>query len=144
MTCRAPSNNQRIDDSLSYHSQPSFSQQIMEEVIPPYFKMPQLVSYDGTFDSLDHLGSYRTHMMIQGASDALRYLAFPTTLEKATYVWYSSLKPESIHSFNQLEKLFMAYFRISWMMPRNSNSLFSIQQKGKTLRDCGTLQYCHN
>lgn len=68
----------------------------MEEVILPHFRMPQLESYDGTFDPLDHLSSYKVHIMIQGASDALHYHASLEILKKATCMWYSCLKPGSI------------------------------------------------
>lgn len=43
----------------------------MEEVIPPHFKMLKLEPCDGTIDPLDHLGSYKAYMMIQGTSNAL-------------------------------------------------------------------------
>lgn len=59
-----------------------------------------LESYDGTMDPLDHLASYKIHMMIQGASDALYYLAFSVTLGKVARIWYPGLKLGSIHSFS--------------------------------------------
>lgn len=102
--------NQKIDGSLNYHSRPSFSRWIIEEIILPHFKMPQLESYEGSSNPLD---SYKAYMMIQCASDALYYLSFSMTLKKPTRVWYSSLKLESINSFSQLEELFMTHFRTS-------------------------------
>ena len=72
--------------------------------------MPQVDPYDGTTDPLDHVESYKTMMMIQGASDALLCIAFLATLRKAARAWYSGLTPRSIQSFRQLEKPFVAHF----------------------------------
>ena len=69
-------------------------------MIPRHFKIPQVELYDGTIDPFDHMGSFKAHMMIQGASDALYCLAFPTTLKKAARIWYSGIPPATIHSFS--------------------------------------------
>lgn len=47
--------------------------------------MPELNLYDNIIDPLDYLESYNTFILIQGAIDALLYLAFLATLWKA--VW---------------------------------------------------------
>ena len=72
--------------------------------------MPQMELYDGTTDPCNHLERYHTLMMIQGVNDPLMCLFFPTTLQKSAWVWYSGLVLESIVSFEQLEKMFVAYF----------------------------------
>ena len=65
-----------------HRTQPPFSRRIMTESIPRHFKIPQVEPYDGTTDPLDHLGSYKAHMMIQGVSNILYCLAFLDTLKK--------------------------------------------------------------
>ena len=98
--------------------------------------MPQMELYDGTTDPCDHLERYRTLMMIQGANDPLMCLFFPTTLQKSAWAWYSSLVPESIVSFEQLEKMFVAHFSTSIRQPRHSDTLYSIVQGEKeSLKD---------
>ena len=64
-------------------TRPPFSQRIMAESILRHFKIPQVEPYDGTTDPLDHLASYKAHMMIQYMSDALYCLAFLATLKKS-------------------------------------------------------------
>lgn len=65
---------QKSDDrSVMYDSRPPFSWQIMEEVIPPHFKVSQLECYDRTTDPLDHLSTFKAHMMIQEASNAFHF-----------------------------------------------------------------------
>ena len=92
--------------------------------------------YDGTFDPFDHLGSFKAHMMIQGASDVMYCLAFPAILKKAARMWYSSLRPGTIDSFFELEKLFVLHFRTCRKTPRNMDTLFLLHQnEGESLRD---------
>ena len=52
-----------------------FSQWILKEPILGQFKMPQVEPYNGSSDLLDQLESYKLVMILQGASDALLYLA---------------------------------------------------------------------
>lgn len=48
--------------------------------------MPQLKSYGGFTDPLNHSEGYKVYLMIQGANNALHYIGFPTTLKKAAQV----------------------------------------------------------
>lgn len=59
------------------------TRRVMEELVPYRFHLPQLDPYDGRTDPLDHLESYRAFMQVQGATDALLYIALPVTLRKA-------------------------------------------------------------
>lgn len=63
----------------------------MEQPIPGQFKISLLDPYDSTTDPLDHLESYKILMMIQDIIDALLYLAFLATLQKAAEAWYFRL-----------------------------------------------------
>ena len=62
---------------------PPFSQKIMQEQVPPNFKLPHFESYDGTTDPIDHLEAFRTTMLLHGAPDAILCRAFPSTLKGA-------------------------------------------------------------
>ena len=81
---------------------PPFSPQIMNEVIPPKFKMPHIDPYGGTTDPFDHLESFKALMLLHGAIDGILCKAFPTTLRKVVRFWFAGLHPASIHSFEQL------------------------------------------
>ena len=48
--------------------------------LPPKFYMPQVESYDGSKDPLDHLESFKTLMHLQGVANKILCRAFPTTL----------------------------------------------------------------
>ena len=60
---------------------PSFSQMIMQESIPPNFKLPQFESYDGTSDPVDYLEAFRIMMLLHGTPDAILCRAFLSTLK---------------------------------------------------------------
>ena len=72
--------------------------------------MSVVESYDSSTNLLDHLEGYKALMMLQGAMGALLYLAFSTILKKTVWAWYFRLLSESISSFEQLERQFIAHF----------------------------------
>ena len=74
---------------------PPFSQMIMQEPIPPNFKLPQFESYDGTLDPVDHLEAFRTMMLLHGVPDAILCRAFPSTLDRKSTRLNSSHSGES-------------------------------------------------
>ena len=71
---------------------------------------PQLKSYDWTANLIDHLETLKMAMFLYGATDAILYRAFPSTLKRVVRHWYFSLKPTSIHSFEQLSQSFIGHF----------------------------------
>ena len=114
---------------------PPFSQKIMQEQVPPNFKLPHFESYDGTTDPVDHLEAFRTTMLLHGAPDAILCRAFPSTLKGAARNWYSALKPGTILSFDQMSQQFAAHFVSSKRPRRGSDSLLAIRQKeGEPIR----------
>ena len=48
---------------------PPFTPKIMDEVVPPWFKIPQIELYDGSADPLDHLEAFKALMLLHGAND---------------------------------------------------------------------------
>ncbi|XP_073103311.1 uncharacterized protein [Elaeis guineensis] len=67
-------------------------------------------------------------MMIQGATDVLLCIGFPTTIRKAARAWYYGLQSRSINFFEQLEYSFVAHFSTSQRVPQISDNLFSVKQ----------------
>ena len=49
--------------------------------LPLKFQIPQVESYDGSKDPLDHLESFKTLMHLQGVVNEIMCKAFPTTLK---------------------------------------------------------------
>ena len=82
----------------------------MTKLVFTRFKMPQTELYDGTIDPLDHLKSFKALMLFHGANDGIMCRAFPATLWKVARLWFLGLHTGSIHSFEQLDRLFTAHF----------------------------------
>ncbi|RWW09104.1 hypothetical protein GW17_00027426 [Ensete ventricosum] len=90
-----------------------FVQEIQDKLIPPGFRMPSLEAYDGSSNPTEHIIAFRAHMVMYVISDVLMCQAFPITLRGPARMWYNSLKPFSISSFNQLAKEFKFNFPAS-------------------------------
>jgi len=54
--------------------------------LPHKFCMPQIDSYNGVKDPLDHLETFKTLMHLQGVTDEIMCRAFPTTLKDAARI----------------------------------------------------------
>ena len=89
-------------DNLVNRTNSPFTAPINSFPLPRKFRMPQIDSYDGVRDPLDHLETFKTLMHLQGVADAIMYRAFPTTLKGAARIWFSQLTPNSISTFKEL------------------------------------------
>ena len=65
---------------LDFNVAPTFTLEIMEQIIPPQFKMSQTKLYDGSIDSLDHLEAFKALMLLHKANDGTLCQAFLATL----------------------------------------------------------------
>ena len=65
---------------VEFNVEPSLSHHIMSEDVLLKFRMPQAKLYDGTTDPLDHLESFKTLMLLHGATDGVLCCAFLVTL----------------------------------------------------------------
>ena len=106
----------------------SFSQEIMDAVIPALFVGPK-VTFTGTEDPEAHLTIFHTQMMLVGGSNAVRCKLFMSTLVGTVMDWFSSLPDGHVTSFPQLTKLFRAqYIANRPLPPPVSYDLFYIRQ----------------
>ena len=89
-------------DDLVHQIDSPFTASITSFPLPPKFCMPQVESYDGSKDPLDHLESSKTLMHLQGVVDEIICRAFPTTLKGPARIWFNRLTPNSIGTFKEL------------------------------------------
>jgi len=66
-------------DSMVKRTDSSFTTKILECPLPPKFRLPQLDSYDGLKDPLDHITTFRTTSILSYIKDGL----LPSYLDKA-------------------------------------------------------------
>ena len=99
------------------------------------FRMPQMDSYDGVKDPLDHLETFKTLMHLQGVADAIMCRAFPMMLKGAARIWFNRLTPNSISTFKELSAQFTTHFIGGHRYKKSTACLMSIKQwKDETLR----------
>ncbi|XP_077221692.1 uncharacterized protein LOC143855457 [Tasmannia lanceolata] len=97
--------------------------------------MPRLDLYDGSSDPLEFLRTYRRTMVIRNAFDATMCKAFSAYLKKNASNWFSRLLPNSIESFHELGKEFVAYFINSRSRKKSTGALLALRQgKDETLQ----------
>ena len=58
-------------DDLVHRIDSPFTTPVTLFPLPPKFHMPQVESYDGSKDPLDHLESFKTLMHLQGVADEI-------------------------------------------------------------------------
>ena len=90
-----------LDDLVNRTDSP-FTAAVNFFPLPHKFRMPQIDSYDGVKDPLDHLETFKTLMHLQGVADEIMCRAFPTTLKGAARIWFNQLTPNSISTFKEL------------------------------------------
>ena len=68
-------------DGMIRRTNSPFTNEILNRPHPPKFRLPQLESYDGSKDPLDHIESFKMLMLLQMTPDELMCRTFPTTLK---------------------------------------------------------------
>ncbi|XP_030939711.1 uncharacterized protein LOC115964563 [Quercus lobata] len=123
-----------LDDLVNRTDSP-FTTSVNSFPLPQKFQMPQIESYDGVKDPLDHLETFKTLMHLQGVPEEIMCRAFPTTLKGPARVWFSSLTPNSINTFKELSALLTSHFIGGHRYKKSTTCLMNIkQQEDKMLR----------
>ena len=97
-------------DDLVHQTDSPFTTSVNSFPLSSKFRMPQIESYDGAKDPLDHLKSFKTLMHLQGVVDEIMCRAFPTTLKGPVRIWFSRLTSNSIDTFKGLSTQFASHF----------------------------------
>ena len=100
---------ENLDEMIRRMDSP-FTTEVLNRPLPPKFHLPQLESYDGSRDPLDHIESFKTLMLLQMTPNEVMYRAFLTTLKGAAKVWFSKIPSGTIADFEQLSKGFVRNF----------------------------------
>ena len=90
-----------LDDLVNRTNSP-FTTSVSTFPLPQKFHTPQIESYNGVKDPLDHLETFKTLMHLQGVLDEIICRAFPTTLKGPARIWFNRLTPNSINIFKEL------------------------------------------
>ena len=122
-------------DDLVHQTNSLFTTSVNSFHLPQKFRMPQIESYNGAKDPLDHLETFKTLMHLQGLVDEIMCRAFPTTLKGPARIWFSRLTPNSISTFKELSVQYSSHFIRGHRYKKSTACLMSIRQhKDETLR----------
>ena len=117
-----------LDDLVNKTDSP-FTLFVNSFPLPQKFCIPQIESYDGVKDPLNHLETFKTLMHLQGVPDKIMCRAFPTMLKGPARIWFSKLKPSSINIFKELSAQFTSHFIGGHRYKRSTACLMSIKQR---------------
>lgn len=97
--------------------------------------MQNLKKYDGKQDPRQWLRIYSTAIEVAGGTNYTKVIYFPMALESAPLTWLENLKRDSIHSWEDLKKLFIDNFQGSIHRPATRHDLRLCKQElGEALR----------
>lgn len=95
-----------LEDMLST----PFFEQILQHHHPRGFVLPKFIVYNGTTDPFDYLLHFWQMMTLDIRDEFLLCKVFPISLHSAALAWFLRLPPNSIHSFKELSKIFLAHY----------------------------------
>nr|GEV53888.1 reverse transcriptase domain-containing protein [Tanacetum cinerariifolium] len=129
------SNKQRsADEDLSkpwiYEEADPFTPRIRNFEVPKRTRMPtNIKTYDGAGDSKDHLKIFHTAAKIERWVMPTWCHMFNSMLIGSTRVWFDTLPPESIDSYNALRKAFLVNFLQQKKYIKDPVKIHHIKQK---------------
>ncbi|KAK1662329.1 hypothetical protein QYE76_050488 [Lolium multiflorum] len=76
--------------------------------LPPKYRLPDFTKFSGSegSSSIEHVSRYLAQLGMVSASDQLRVRFFAQSLTGPDFGWYTSLQPNSVRSWKQLEEQF--------------------------------------
>ncbi|XP_062149502.1 uncharacterized protein LOC133858081 [Alnus glutinosa] len=117
-------------DKLLMGTDSPFTRRVADYQLPDKFKVPQILSYAGDRDPLDHLENFKAHLDLHGTPDEVACRAFPLTLSGNARDWFRKLPPNSVDQFKELSKIFLTEFLAFRTRKKPSGYLLSLHQQG--------------
>ena len=97
-------------DTLVQQTESPFIVEVLRYPLPAKFRMPQVETFDGAKDPVDHLNTYKNQMELHGYQDPVRCKAFATTLKGPALAFFNRIPHSSIFSFRELSIAFVSHF----------------------------------
>ena len=82
--------------------------------LPPKYRLPKFTKFSGSegTSSIEHVSRYLTQLGMISVSDPLRVRFFCLSLTGSAFGWYTSLAPDSICTWRQLEDQFHTQYHL--------------------------------
>ncbi|XP_050919016.1 uncharacterized protein LOC127136513 [Lathyrus oleraceus] len=106
------------------------SEYILKAEAPPRTKIPKFIKFSGdtTESTIEHVARYLIEVGDILNNESLRIKFFPSSLIKNSFAWFTILPQSSIHTWNQLERMFHEQFYMG-QMKISLKELASIKRK---------------
>ena len=115
-------------DTLVQQTESPFTAEVLHFPLPTKFRMPQMETFDGVKDPVDHLNTYKNQMELHGYQDPVRCRAFATKLKGPALAWFNRIPPSSISSFRELSIAFVSHFIGARTYRKPSYHLLTVKQ----------------
>ncbi|XP_050919349.1 uncharacterized protein LOC127136881 [Lathyrus oleraceus] len=88
------------------------SEYILQAEAPPRTKIPKFTKFsrDTTESTVKHMARYLIEAGDMSNNENLRIKFFPSSFTKNAFTWFTTLPQSSIHTWNQLERMFHEQF----------------------------------
>ena len=115
-------------DTLVQQTESPFTTEVLHFPLPTKFRMPQMETFDGVKDPVNHLNTYKNQIEIHGYQDSMRCRAFATKLKGPALAWFNRIPPSSISSFRELSIAFVSHFIGARTYRKPSYHLLTVKQ----------------
>ena len=115
-------------DALVQQTESLFTAGVLQFPLPARFRMPQIETFHGTKDPIDHLNTYKNQMELHGYQDPIQCRDFTITLKSPALAWFNRLPLSSISSFIELSIAFISHFIKARKYRKPSYHLLTIKQ----------------
>ncbi|KAL5573876.1 hypothetical protein UlMin_023473 [Ulmus minor] len=106
-----------------------FSIELLATGLPSKFRLPNMKSYKGTSDPIEHLETYQNLMELHNFSDATKCRAFHLTLTGIARQWYQTLHPRTISTFSDLAGAFVSQFLVHKVHEKPAHHMSTMRQR---------------
>ncbi|KAF6162909.1 hypothetical protein GIB67_021058, partial [Kingdonia uniflora] len=114
------------DDSHKLQGSP-IARKLFDMNVPTGFHTPKIIKYKGT-DPGQHVQQFRDSLGLYSNLNHILCRIFATSLQDEPLRWFHSLPEGSIHTFEQLQKIFIKAYAHSKDKEENLYSLISLKQ----------------
>ncbi|KAK2422828.1 hypothetical protein QL285_033329 [Trifolium repens] len=94
------------------HFVSALSEYVLQTELPRGWKIPKFTKFAGdtSESTVEHIARYLTEAGDLANNENLRMKYFPNSLTKNAFTWFTTLPPQSIFNWNQLERVFHEQF----------------------------------
>jgi hypothetical protein len=105
--------------------------------LPLKYRLPKFTKFSGAegSSSIEHVSRYLVQLGLISVSDPLRVRFFSQSLTGPAFGWYTSLGPNSIHTWKQLEEQFHIQYHLEAVEAGIAELVQVRQKRGETVAD---------